>query len=97
MTQSVSIDELQEHLSDYLERAEAGEVVTVTRDGEVVAHLVPRVRPGPSNERYQEMIQQGVIRPGRHDLPEDFWDEPLVNDPEDLVLKALLEERESGW
>jgi hypothetical protein len=30
-------------------------------------------------------------------LPPDFWELPRPTDPEGLVRKALLEERESGW
>ena len=43
------------------------------------------------------MIEAGIMRPPRKKQPEDFWDEPLVADPNGRVLEALLEERESGW
>jgi hypothetical protein len=45
----------------------------------------------------EEMIRAGIIRPGHGKLPPDFWDRPLVPDPEGLALKYLLEERETGW
>ena len=35
------------------------------------------------------------IKPGRP-LPEAFWKLPKVKDPEGLLLKALLEDREQG-
>lgn len=35
------------------------------------------------------------IKPGRP-VPEEFWDLPRPEDPEGLLLKALLEDREQG-
>ncbi len=35
------------------------------------------------------------IRPGRP-ISEEFWELPKVEDPEGLLLKALLEDREQG-
>jgi hypothetical protein len=42
------------------------------------------------------MEKQGLIRLGSGKLPKDFWRMPRPDDPKDLVLKALLEEREAG-
>ena len=42
------------------------------------------------------MEKQGLIRLGTGKLSKDFWKMPRPDDPEDLVLKALLEEREDG-
>jgi hypothetical protein len=42
------------------------------------------------------MEKQGLIRLGSGKLPKDFWRMHRPDDPEGLVLKALLEEREAG-
>ena len=42
------------------------------------------------------MEKQGLIRLGSGKLPKDFWRMQRPDDPEGLVLKALLEEREAG-
>jgi hypothetical protein len=42
------------------------------------------------------MEKQGLIRLGPGRLPKDFWKIPRPEDPEGLVLKALLEDREAG-
>jgi hypothetical protein len=42
------------------------------------------------------MEKAGLIRLGPGKLPKDFWKMPRSEDPEGLVLKALLEEREGG-
>jgi len=40
--------------------------------------------------------KQGLIKIGPGKLPKGFWKMPRAEDREDLVLKALLEEREEG-
>jgi prevent-host-death family protein len=97
VTESVNIAELKACLSSYLKRVKAGEDVIITERGKAIARITPLASRGPSPARYQEMIKAGIIRPGRKDLPDDFWDRPRAADPDASVLKALLEERESGW
>jgi hypothetical protein len=47
-------------------------------------------------ERMEALYAAGIIRRGaRKGLPPDFWLN-RAEDPEGLVLKALLEEREEG-
>ena len=45
----------------------------------------------------QEMARAGLIRLGSGKLPKGFWKMPRPAVPTAAVLKALLEERESGW
>jgi len=42
------------------------------------------------------MEKEGLIKLGSGKLPNDFWTMPRAEDPQGLVLKALLEERENG-
>jgi prevent-host-death family protein len=97
MAHSVNVSELKACLSAYLKRVKAGEEVIITERGRAIARVVPLAQPGPTPARYAEMVKAGIIRPGQHDLPDDILDAPLPDDPGDSVLKALLEERESGW
>ena len=48
-------------------------------------------------ERLRDMQRRGLITLGTGRIPDDFWDMPRPEDPKGQVLKALLEERESGW
>jgi prevent-host-death family protein len=41
---TASIAEVATHLTEFIARAEAGEVITITRDGQPVAQLVPSAR-----------------------------------------------------
>lgn len=55
----VGVRELKKHLSEYLERAQRGEVVTVTDRGRPKAVLGPL----PGRARIEEGIAQGWITP----------------------------------
>jgi len=52
MAESVGVRELRQNLSKYLERVKAGEPLTVTERGRVVASLVPS---GASADAYVEL------------------------------------------
>lgn len=56
----VGVRELKEHLSEYLERAERGELIRVTDRGRPKAVLGPL----PGRVRLEEGIAEGWITPG---------------------------------
>jgi prevent-host-death family protein len=62
---TAGIRELKDNLSRYIRRIEAGERISITAHGRVVAELVP---PATSSRaegraRWDELIAAGVIRP----------------------------------
>ena len=75
---------------------EAGNEVLITDRGKPVARLVPISRANAPGESLAKMEKQGLIKLGSGRLPKDFWTLPRAEDPQGLVLKALLEEREEG-
>ena len=93
---TAAVSELKARLSEYLNQVKAGMEVLVTDRGKPVARLVPISRVKDLKESLIRMEKQGLIRLGPGKLPKDFWRIPRPEDPEDLVLKALLEERETG-
>lgn len=95
---TAAVSELKAGLSAYLARVKAGEEVVVTDRGTPVAKLVPiPASAEPEDERIRRLVREGVLRPPTGTLPADFWTRPRPADPEGLVRKAVLEERESGW
>jgi prevent-host-death family protein len=56
----VGIRELKQHLSDYLDRAERGQVITITERGRPKLLLVPL--PG-GGDRLADGIEEGWITP----------------------------------
>jgi len=92
------VSELKAGLSKYLACVKRGEEVVVTERGRAIAKLVP-IPPDedPEMERMRDLERRGIVTiHGTGRIPPDFWDIPRLDDPEGLVLKALLEEREEG-
>lgn len=56
----VGVRELKQHLSEYLARAEAGEVIRVTDRGRPKAVLAPL----PGRARLEAGIAEGWVKPG---------------------------------
>ena len=96
MMQTTSITQLKNSLSAYLRDVKAGEEVLITDRGRPIARLVPVSSSDSMEEHLEEMERKGLLRRGTGRLPDDFWDMPRMEDPEGLVLKALLQEREDG-
>ena len=95
---SAPIAGLKASLSRYLAGVKAGEELLVTERGKPIAKIVPiRTAHADEEKRLREMEVQGLVRVGRGKLPRSFWSAPRSADPEGLVRKALLEEREEGW
>lgn len=90
------VSELKARLSEYLNQVKAGMEVLITDRGKPVARLVPIPRSKDLKESLVRMEKQGLIKLGSGKLPKDFWRMDRPDDPQGLVLKALLEEREAG-
>ena len=93
---TASVSKLKTHLSDYLNQVKAGAEVLITDRGKPVARLVPISRVQVTRESLARMEKQGLIKIGSGRLPKDFWAMPRGEDPKELVLKALIEERGEG-
>jgi prevent-host-death family protein len=93
---TAAVSELKARLSEFLSQVKAGNEVMVTDRGKPVAKLVPVSNSGTSRESLFSMEREGLIKIGSGKLPKHFWTMPRPEDPEGLVLKALLKEREQG-
>ena len=94
----VAISELKAKLSEHLDAVKAGEEIVVTDRGRPVARLLPAADHGQLEARVEELVRAGRLRPPLNPEPIDV-DELLARAPEDpdgLVLAALLEERTEG-
>lgn len=61
---STGIRDLKNNLSRYLRRLKAGDVLTVTDRGRVVAELrSPEPATAPSTARYAQLVAAGIIQP----------------------------------
>lgn len=73
---STGIRELKDNLSAYIRRVEAGERVSVTAHGRVVAELVPaKTTSGRTpRDRWAELVAEGILHtPAESGDPFEDW------------------------
>jgi len=91
---NVAVRELKDHLSEYLNRASAGEEVVVTSHGKPIARLAPLIADDSEEAALERLRAQSWIRPGkggklegaRHPIP---W-----KPGEKMISDMVLEDRE---
>ncbi len=94
MLRKMGIKELRSSLSETLAQVKAGDEIVITERGEPIAKLVQVL---PEEEAMQELIRKGLMRPPIKPLDvEEFLRMPKLEDPEGLVLAALLDDRRHG-
>ena len=94
---TTTVSKLKASLSKYLRSVKAGEEVLVTERGRPIAKLTPAESSEMLADQLVEMEKQGFIKLGTGKLPKGFWELPRPNDPNGLVARAALREREEGW
>jgi prevent-host-death family protein len=84
--EKISISDARDHLSELIEKAEAGETIVLTRNGEPVAELVPHRRgKGIRGEGIEEFKKKYGVDKIVSYISDDF-DDPL---PEDFLIRPL--------
>jgi len=92
----VPISELKARLSDYLNQVKSGTEVLVTDRGKPVARIIPISGKKRPRQSFAKIEREGLLKLGTGKLPQNFWTMPRGQDPQGLVLKALIQERENG-
>jgi antitoxin (DNA-binding transcriptional repressor) of toxin-antitoxin stability system len=88
------IRELKNNLSSYVRRAEAGERVSVTAHGRVVAELVPP-GTGPGRtimNRWEELMAAGLLHPPP-EAGDPFEDWPNIRLPRGTAAALIDDDR----
>jgi prevent-host-death family protein len=96
LMKTAAVSELKARLSEYLNEVKGGGEVLVTDRGKPVARLIPVAPSSNIKDSLLKLEKQGLIKRGTGALPRDFWTAERPEDQDGLVLKALLEERETG-
>ncbi len=94
---TAAVAQLKAELSRYLRLVKSGEEILVTERRVPVARLIPIEQGNTADEDLRDLERQGLVRLGSGKLPKGFWKRKRPRDPKGLLLKALLEERETGW
>ncbi|MBK8245818.1 MAG: type II toxin-antitoxin system prevent-host-death family antitoxin [Gemmatimonadetes bacterium] len=97
MITTTSISELKARLSAFLDIVRQGNEVLVTDRGRLIARLAPVTGDQHEESRRDLLLKTGRLRAPTASLPKDFWTRRRPEDPDGQSLKALLDERESGW
>ena len=98
---NASVSKLKASLSAYLAKVKKGEEIVVTDRGHPVAKLIPfpmQGQKGSQESQRDKLIRDGIIIPGKTGrIPKKFLKPSPIKDPQGLLLKALLDEREEGY
>lgn len=88
--QTVSVSELQQNLSLYLEKVKDGDEIIIEETGEVIA----RILPFDIEDEDARLVSEGLMRLPKKELPKDFWDEDAPAIPLEEIVKAIRSERD---
>jgi antitoxin (DNA-binding transcriptional repressor) of toxin-antitoxin stability system len=88
------IRKLKDNLSRYIRRIEAGERISVTAHGRVVAELVPPGRGGRTTpgSRWDELIATGILHPPL-ETGDPFEDWPDIRLPRGTAAELINSDR----
>jgi antitoxin (DNA-binding transcriptional repressor) of toxin-antitoxin stability system len=88
------VRELKDNLSRYIRRIEAGERISVTAHGRVVAELVPpgTGAPRPGASRWDDLIAAGVLHPPV-ESGDPFEDWPDIRLPRGTAAELIDRDR----
>ena len=92
MSVKVGVRELRANLRAYLDRVQAGEDVIVTERGVPIA----RITTGEAERKWQELIDQGVVRPPQKPRTPINLDELPKLEGEGPTLSEILIEQRRG-
>lgn len=87
---TVSIRNLKDRLSSYVQAVKAGNIVIITERGEPVAKLTP-IRPS-LEQRLEELVEAGLVEWSGQRLP-PFTSE-ITPHGDKTIAELLLEDRE---
>lgn len=93
---TVPVHRLKARLSHWMSRVRAGATVVVTDRGKPVARIGPVSPADDPAGVVATLVARGLARLPVAPLPPDFFTAPRPADPDGLVLKALLAEREES-
>ena len=93
---SVTIADLKDHLSSYLNQVRAGEEVLICDRKTPIAKIVPLPALDELEPELLALSAAGQVRLPAAPLPRDFWSKPAPRVSRTRVLRALKAEREEG-
>lgn len=94
MIKTVSIAELKNRLSVYLNEVKAGKEILVRDRNEPIARIVPLARSRHEDEELLALASQGKLHLGQGHLEESFWKMPAPRVATTALRRAVEQERD---
>ena len=91
---TISVSMLKSRLSEFLRLVREGERIMVMDRGRPVAWLGPCEGEDDLDAELTELRDAGLVRIGSGKIPDEYWTQPKDEDPEGVLLAALLKNRE---
>jgi len=91
---NVAVRELKDHLSEYLNRASAGEEVVVTSHGKPIARLAPLMADDSEEAVIERLRAQPWVRPGKGGKLRPVTNPAVWKPGEGTISDLVLEDRE---
>jgi prevent-host-death family protein len=96
MMKSVTIADLKNSLSRYLNEVRAGNEIVVRDRNTPVARIVPIARAIDEHEELRALAAEGKIRLGQGVVDDSFWDLPAPRVSIDAIRRAMKWERDES-
>jgi len=88
--QTISISELQQNLSLYLEKVKGGDEIIIEDNSEVIA----RILPFDENDGERLLVEQGFMTLPKKELTEDFWGTDAPEVSQEKIVEIIRAERD---
>jgi prevent-host-death family protein len=88
---------LKSRLSEFLAAVKAGEEISVTERGRLIARIVPIYAADEEDRRLAELERMGLLKRPTRPLDASFWRLARGSDAAASVRAALAAEREETW
>jgi prevent-host-death family protein len=88
--QTISVSELRQNLSLYLEKVKDGDEIIIEDNSEVIARILPFDAGGEG----KFLVEQGFMTLPKKELTEDFWNGDAPEVSMEKITEAIRNERD---
>ncbi len=102
IVKTANVAELKNRLSAYLQLVREGEEILVKDRNQPIARISPYKQTELSDDE-RELVASGALKMPEEETAnwEDFWDEffalPGARVSQNVIIQAVVDEREEGW
>ena len=88
---TVTINDLQNNLNDYLAQVKLGEEIIIEDKDEIIA----RILPFGAKDEESRLVAEGLMRLPKKELTEDFWEQDSPEISLEKIVEAIRSERDN--